>query len=69
VPFKSEFDSIFQVGAFITNATVSPLSLWERVRVRGSFQERPNNRANPTLIGVCCGSLKRSSKRALFARE
>jgi hypothetical protein len=31
-----EFNSVFQVGVASPNTTVSPLSLWERVRVRGS---------------------------------
>jgi hypothetical protein len=30
-----EFDWIFQVGVIRKNISVSPLSLWERVRVRG----------------------------------
>jgi hypothetical protein len=30
-----EFDSVFHVGVTLPNTTVSPLSLWERVRVRG----------------------------------
>jgi len=30
-----EFDSIFQVGVLFASTTVSPLSLWERARVRG----------------------------------
>jgi hypothetical protein len=30
-----EFDSVFQVGVPRTNTSVSPLSLRERVRVRG----------------------------------
>jgi len=33
--FKPEFGSVFQVGVSRTNNTVSPLSLWERARVRG----------------------------------
>jgi hypothetical protein len=33
---KSEFDSVFHVGVFLTNPAVSPLSLWERVRVRAT---------------------------------
>jgi hypothetical protein len=32
---KLEFGSIFQVGVARKNNSVSPLSLWERVRVRG----------------------------------
>ena len=60
---KPEFDSVFHVGVNRTSTAISPLSLWERARVRGSSQERPNNRANPTLIGVCGGSLNRASKR------
>jgi hypothetical protein len=32
---KPEFDSIFHVGVSPTNNPFSPLSLWERVRVRG----------------------------------
>jgi hypothetical protein len=36
MPFKPEFDSVFQVGVVSPNTTVSPLSLWERARVRGS---------------------------------
>ncbi|MGP6428370.1 hypothetical protein [Pseudomonas paraglycinae] len=35
--FKLEFGSISQVGVTLQNNTVSPLSLRERVRVRGSF--------------------------------
>jgi hypothetical protein len=31
---RLEFDSIFQVGVTCKNTTVSPLSLWERARVR-----------------------------------
>jgi hypothetical protein len=30
-----EFSSVFHVGVSRTNTSVSPLSLWERVRVRG----------------------------------
>ena len=33
---KFEFDSVFHVGVTRPNTSVSPLSLWERVRVRGS---------------------------------
>ncbi len=36
MPFKPEFDSVFQVGVVSPNTSVSPLSLWERARVRGS---------------------------------
>jgi hypothetical protein len=32
---KPEFDPVFQVGVPRTNNAISPLSLWERVRVRG----------------------------------
>jgi hypothetical protein len=32
---RPEFDSIFHVGVSLTNNSVSPLSLRERVRVRG----------------------------------
>ena len=60
---KTEFDPVFHVGVIQLYTAVSPLSLRERARVRGSSQERPNNRANPTLIGVCSGSLNRASKR------
>jgi hypothetical protein len=35
VLFKSEFDSIVQVGVARKFTSVSPLSLGERVRVRG----------------------------------
>jgi len=35
VLFEFEFDSVFQVGVLGTFTSVSPLSLWERVRVRG----------------------------------
>jgi len=34
VASKCEFDSDFHVGAVLYNNSVSPLSLWERVRVR-----------------------------------
>lgn len=42
--------------------------------LKGAFfvlaeSQRPNNRASPTLNGVCCGRVKRSSRRRLFARE
>jgi hypothetical protein len=33
--FEFEFDSVFQVGVRETFTSVSPLSLRERVRVRG----------------------------------
>jgi hypothetical protein len=33
--FKTEFGSVFQVGVASSNIAVSPLSLWERARVRG----------------------------------
>ncbi len=33
--FKPEFDSVSQVGVTLKNSSVSPLSLRERVRVRG----------------------------------
>ena len=36
--FKPEFGSVFQVGVSRTNNTVSPLSLRERVRVRGFWR-------------------------------
>ena len=39
---KPEFDSIFQVGVTRENTSVSPLSLRERVRVRG-FSDRQIN--------------------------
>jgi hypothetical protein len=32
---KPEFASIFQVGVTLESNSISPLSLWERVRVRG----------------------------------
>jgi hypothetical protein len=35
VLFEFEFDSVFQVGVLGTFTSVSPLSLWERARVRG----------------------------------
>jgi hypothetical protein len=40
--FESIMDStqLFQVADFLQKPTVSPLSLWERVRVRGRFQTR-----------------------------
>jgi hypothetical protein len=31
---KPEFDSVFHVGVALPDNLVSPLSLWERVRVR-----------------------------------
>ncbi|MBA4272490.1 MAG: hypothetical protein C0438_05225 [Pseudomonas sp.] len=31
--FQTELDSGFQVGVILRNGAVSPLSLWERVRV------------------------------------
>jgi len=34
---KPEFDSVFQVAVFLKKLTVSPLSLWERARVREAF--------------------------------
>jgi hypothetical protein len=36
--FRPEFSSVFQVGVSRTNNTVSPLSLWERARVRGFWR-------------------------------
>jgi hypothetical protein len=33
--FKPEFGLVFQVGVTRKNNSVSPLSLWERARVRG----------------------------------
>jgi hypothetical protein len=33
--FKPEFDSIYQVAAILKSTSISPLSLWERARVRG----------------------------------
>ncbi len=33
--FTPEFGSVFQVGVPCPNTSVSPLSLWERARVRG----------------------------------
>jgi hypothetical protein len=33
----SEFDSVFHVGVDPPNTSVSPLSLWERARVRVCF--------------------------------
>ena len=38
VLFKPEFGSVFQVGVPRINNTVSPLSLWERARVRGFWR-------------------------------
>jgi hypothetical protein len=35
VLFRPEFGSVFQVGVSRTIDSVSPLSLWERARVRG----------------------------------
>jgi hypothetical protein len=32
---RSEFDSVFHVGVALVITAVSPLSLWERARVRG----------------------------------
>jgi hypothetical protein len=40
--FRSEFSSVFQVGVSRTNNRVSPLSLWERARVR-------------ELVAICAG--------------
>ncbi|RON89671.1 hypothetical protein BK672_22730 [Pseudomonas fluorescens] len=36
--FKPEFGSVFQVGVSPTTDSVSPLSLWERARVRGFWR-------------------------------
>ncbi len=36
--FKPESGSLFQVGVSRTNNSVSPLSLWERARVRGFWR-------------------------------
>jgi hypothetical protein len=36
--FKSESGSVFQVGVSPTIDSVSPLSLWERARVRGFWR-------------------------------
>jgi hypothetical protein len=36
--FKPEFGSVFQVGVLPANNSVSPLSLWERARVRGFWR-------------------------------
>ncbi|SDT61328.1 hypothetical protein SAMN05216579_4913 [Pseudomonas granadensis] len=38
---KPEFDSIFQVGVTSPANAVGPLSLWERVRVRGLWLSEP----------------------------
>jgi hypothetical protein len=32
---ESEFNSVFHVGVTLPNTSISPLSLWERARVRG----------------------------------
>jgi hypothetical protein len=42
-----EFKLIFQAAVLITNNTVSPLSLWERVRVRGRFIWHPADLITP----------------------
>jgi hypothetical protein len=36
---ESEFDSVSHVGVSLPFHAVSPLSLWERVRVRGYFAD------------------------------
>ncbi|PYC24218.1 hypothetical protein DMX02_07260 [Pseudomonas jessenii] len=36
--FRPEFSSVFQVGVSPTIDSISPLSLWERVRVRGFWR-------------------------------
>ena len=43
-----EFKWIFQVAVFITNNAISPLSLWERVRVRGRHTASHLTAAWPT---------------------
>jgi hypothetical protein len=40
---ESEFDSVFHVGVALPNTSVSPLSLWEKVRVRGYFADTIKN--------------------------
>jgi hypothetical protein len=40
---KREFDSEFQVAEFLKKLTVSPLALWERVRVRAAIRSKPQD--------------------------
>jgi hypothetical protein len=40
---ESEFDSVSHVGVSLPFHAVSPLSLWERVRVRGDFADTIKN--------------------------
>jgi hypothetical protein len=40
---KFAFNSDFHVGVTLPNTSISPLSLWERVRVRGYFADTIKN--------------------------
>jgi len=46
---KSEFHSVIQVGVVRKYNSVSPLSLWERARVRGFFPD-PIKKGSLTAI-------------------
>ncbi len=53
---KAEFTSVFHVGVPPPNTSVSPLSLWERARVRGLlrlFKSQQPNRILPTMFSGC----------------
>jgi hypothetical protein len=73
---KPEFDSVSHVGVPRPNTTVSPLSLWERVRVRGLWSWRvscksPVNRHKTSARGHSSGARigKRFSQKARKAQE
>ncbi|VVQ12031.1 hypothetical protein PS925_03598 [Pseudomonas fluorescens] len=40
---KFAFNSDFHVGVTLPNTSISPLSLWERARVRGYFADTIKN--------------------------
>ncbi len=44
--FKPEFTSVFHVGVVRLNTSVSPLSLWERARVRAALMTHRRAKAN-----------------------
>jgi hypothetical protein len=50
---ESEFDSVSHVGVSLPFHAVSPLSLWERVRVRGYFADTIKN-GKRSLSSISC---------------
>jgi type III secretion system FlhB-like substrate exporter len=49
----------YQVGVFRKHPPISPLSLWERARVRGSSPDTPHHQPAPRLLDETLRKIRR----------